>query len=115
MASERAIATTRDKVLQQSWFSRQTFARQGYERKQGFVAQLPPQQGFSNRGGPRQTSFWRHCIVACRHLIKVLLDVTGKAGSQAELPFFVAELPEGKRLGNLIAVCTQIGAGQGCC
>eukprot|EP00439_Symbiodinium_sp_Y106_P055854 s2467_g7.t2 len=27
----------------------------------------------------------------------------------AELPFFVAELPEGKRLGNLIAVCTQIG------
>ena len=29
---------------------------------------------------------------------------------QAELPFFVAELPEGKRLGNLIAVCTQVGA-----
>ena len=29
---------------------------------------------------------------------------------QAELPFFVAELPQGKRLGNLIAVCTQIGA-----
>mmetsp|Transcript_33843 Transcript_33843/g.78267 ORF Transcript_33843/g.78267 Transcript_33843/m.78267 type:complete len:422 (-) Transcript_33843:58-1323(-) len=27
----------------------------------------------------------------------------------AELPYFVAELPEGKRLGNLIAVCTQIG------
>ncbi|CAE7513466.1 rft2 [Symbiodinium natans] len=27
----------------------------------------------------------------------------------AELPFFVAELPEGKRLGNLIAVCTQVG------
>lgn len=27
----------------------------------------------------------------------------------AELPFFVAELPAGKRLGNLIAVCTQIG------
>ena len=42
-----------------------------------------------------------------------VLDSTGKAGSQAELPFFVAELPEGKRLGNLIAVCTQIGAWQG--
>ncbi|CAJ1360211.1 unnamed protein product [Effrenium voratum] len=27
----------------------------------------------------------------------------------AELPFFVAELPEGKKLGNLIAVCTQVG------
>lgn len=32
-----------------------------------------------------------------------------RLGTQAELPFFVAELPAGKRLGNLIAVCTQIG------
>lgn len=27
----------------------------------------------------------------------------------AELPFFVAELPEHQRLGNLVAVCTQLG------
>eukprot|EP00928_Gymnodinium_smaydae_P037812 TRINITY_DN26200_c0_g1_i2.p1 TRINITY_DN26200_c0_g1~~TRINITY_DN26200_c0_g1_i2.p1 ORF type:complete len:419 (+),score=82.08 TRINITY_DN26200_c0_g1_i2:69-1259(+) len=27
----------------------------------------------------------------------------------AELPFFVAELPEGERLGNLLAVCGQLG------
>lgn len=27
----------------------------------------------------------------------------------AELPYFVAELPQGQRLGNLIAVCTQLG------
>lgn len=27
----------------------------------------------------------------------------------AELPYFIAELPEAERLGNLIAVCTQVG------
>ena len=28
---------------------------------------------------------------------------------QAEQPIFVAELPAHKKMGNLIAVCTQIG------
>eukprot|EP00931_Biecheleriopsis_adriatica_P106240 TRINITY_DN80726_c0_g1_i1.p1 TRINITY_DN80726_c0_g1~~TRINITY_DN80726_c0_g1_i1.p1 ORF type:complete len:425 (-),score=58.12 TRINITY_DN80726_c0_g1_i1:42-1316(-) len=28
---------------------------------------------------------------------------------QAELPYFVAEMPQGQRLGNLLAVCTQLG------